>query len=57
MHILSKLTLLLASTITAQSALAHNTVIHCGKMLDIKAGVWRERVSITIENNSVKYIV
>jgi imidazolonepropionase-like amidohydrolase len=56
MHMLSKLTLLLASTITAQSALAHTTVIHCGKMLDIKAGVWRERVSITIENNSVKSI-
>ena len=28
-------------------------IINCGQLLDIKAGVWREKVSITIENGNV----
>lgn len=60
---LTRLTFLIATAITAtlssagaSHAIAGTTVINCGKLLDVKAGVWRERVSITIENNSVKSI-
>ena len=31
-------------------------IINCGQLLDIKAGTWREKVSITVENGSVKSI-
>lgn len=30
--------------------------VNCGRMLDVKAGVWREKVTIFIENGSVKAI-
>lgn len=56
MHKLTKLAFLIATTTCVTSAIAGTTVINCGKLLDVKAGVWRERVSITIENNSVKSI-
>lgn len=56
MYKLTKLAFLIATTTCVTSAIAGTTVINCGKLLDVKAGVWRERVSITIENNSVKSI-
>jgi imidazolonepropionase-like amidohydrolase len=30
--------------------------VDCGRLLDVKAGVWRERVSVTIDNGVVKSI-
>ncbi|MFC0130910.1 amidohydrolase [Massilia eurypsychrophila] len=30
--------------------------VDCGRLLDVKAGVWRERVSITVDNGVVKSI-
>ena len=30
--------------------------VNCGRLLDVKAGVWREKVTIFIENGSVKAI-
>ncbi|MFZ6798481.1 amidohydrolase family protein [Undibacterium sp. Di24W] len=56
MHKLTQLAFLIATATCTTSAIAGTTVINCGKLLDVKAGVWRERVSITIENNSVKSI-
>jgi imidazolonepropionase-like amidohydrolase len=56
MQKLTQLAFLIATATCTTSAIAGTTVINCGKLLDVKAGVWRERVSITIENNSVKSI-
>jgi imidazolonepropionase-like amidohydrolase len=52
----TKLAFLIATMAISASSMAGTTVINCGKLLDVKAGVWRERVSITIENNTVKSI-
>lgn len=35
---------------------ANATSVNCGRLLDVKAGVWREKVTIFIENGSVKSI-
>jgi imidazolonepropionase-like amidohydrolase len=56
MHRLTQLAFLIATATCTTSAIAGTTVINCGKLLDVKAGVWRERVSITIENNTIKSI-
>nr|WP_314862185.1 amidohydrolase family protein [uncultured Undibacterium sp.] len=56
MYKLTQLAFLIATVTCSTSAIAGTTVINCGKLLDVKAGVWRERVSITIENNTIKSI-
>jgi len=35
---------------------ANATTVDCGRLLDVKAGVWRENVTVHIENGSVKAI-
>jgi imidazolonepropionase-like amidohydrolase len=30
--------------------------VDCGRLLDVKSGTWRERVSIVIENGTVKSV-
>ncbi len=35
---------------------ANATTVNCGRLLDVKAGVWRENVTVHIENGSVKAI-
>ncbi|MFA9274385.1 MAG: amidohydrolase family protein [Candidatus Aquirickettsiella gammari] len=37
----------------AAPALAATTVVNCGKLLDVKNGVWRDKVSITIEDKKI----
>jgi imidazolonepropionase-like amidohydrolase len=49
MQKLSTLCLLLA----AGSAQAATQTVDCGRMLDVKAGVWREKVSIVIDDGKV----
>ncbi|MES2319636.1 MAG: amidohydrolase family protein [Pseudomonadota bacterium] len=49
MQKLSALCLLLA----ASSTQAATQTVDCGRMLDVKAGVWRDKVSIVIENGKV----
>jgi imidazolonepropionase-like amidohydrolase len=34
----------------AQPAPGASAVLHCGKLLDVRAGVWREKVRVTVEN-------
>ncbi len=34
-------------------AFAGSIVVDCGKLLDVKNGIWRENISVTIENNSI----
>jgi imidazolonepropionase-like amidohydrolase len=38
------------------SAHAATETVDCGRLLDVKSGQWRERVSIVIENGSVKSV-
>jgi imidazolonepropionase-like amidohydrolase len=40
----------------AGAAGAATQSIDCGRLLDVKAGVWRERVTVVVENGSVKSI-
>jgi hypothetical protein len=35
---------------------AATQTVDCGRLLDVKSGTWRERVSIVVENGSVKSI-
>lgn len=37
----------------ATPLLAATTTVNCGKMLDVKSGVWRDKVSITIEDKKI----
>ncbi|MBY0574696.1 MAG: amidohydrolase family protein [Undibacterium sp.] len=37
-------------------AVAGTMIVDCGKLLDVKSGVWRERVSISIDNGVIKAI-
>ncbi len=53
MQKLSSLGLLL---IVGGAAHAAPQTVDCGRLLDVKAGVWRERVSITVDNGVVKSI-
>jgi imidazolonepropionase-like amidohydrolase len=40
----------------AAGAQAATQTVHCGRLLDVKAGVWRDNVSIVIEDGKVKSI-
>ena len=53
MHKLSALSLLFAATGLAQAA---TQTVDCGRLLDVKGGKWLERVSVVVENGSVKSI-
>ncbi|MDQ2990366.1 MAG: amidohydrolase family protein [Pseudomonadota bacterium] len=47
---------LLGLLMMAGAAHAAPVTVDCGRLLDVKAGVWRERVSITVDNGVVKSI-
>ncbi|NML61369.1 amidohydrolase family protein [Massilia sp. RP-1-19] len=53
MQKLSALSLLFAATGLAQAA---TQTIDCGRLLDVKGGKWLERVSVVVENGSVKSV-
>ena len=36
---------------------ASTVTVDCGKLLDVKAGVWRDRVSVVIEDGTIKSII
>ena len=36
---------------------AQQTVIDCGKLLDVKAGVWREKMSVVLDHKLIKSIL
>ncbi|MBX9901420.1 MAG: amidohydrolase family protein [Burkholderiaceae bacterium] len=36
---------------------AATVTVDCGKLLDVKAGVWRDRVSVVIEDGTIKSII
>ena len=38
------------------TASAATQTVDCGRLLDVKAGVWREKVTVHIENGTVKAI-
>ena len=40
----------------ASSAQAATQTVDCGRLLDVKAGVWRDKVSIVIEDGKVKSV-
>ncbi|WP_426172042.1 amidohydrolase family protein [Pseudoduganella sp. R-32] len=42
--------------LTMGAASAATQTVDCGRLLDVKAGVWREKVTVHIENGSVKAI-
>ncbi|MYN03790.1 amidohydrolase family protein [Pseudoduganella sp. DS3] len=42
--------------LVAGAASAATQTVDCGRLLDVKAGVWREKVTVHIENGSVKAI-
>ena len=46
----------LALLLVAGAVHAAPQTVDCGRLLDVKAGVWRERVSITVDNGVVKSI-
>ncbi|CAN7375206.1 amidohydrolase family protein [Pseudoduganella sp. LjRoot289] len=48
------LLLLLNVAVAGTAAAATQTTVDCGRLLDVKAGVWRERVSVVVENGVVK---
>jgi imidazolonepropionase-like amidohydrolase len=47
---------LLGLLMMAGAAHAAPQTVDCGRLLDVKAGAWRERVSITVDNGVVKSI-
>lgn len=53
MHKLKPLLILMTSCVFSAPALATTTVVNCGKLLDVKNGVWRDKVSITIEDKKI----
>ncbi|MGZ8357709.1 MAG: amidohydrolase family protein [Telluria sp.] len=53
MHKLSALGLLLAMSGVSQAA---TQTVDCGRLLDVKAGKWIERVSVVVENGTVKSV-
>ena len=53
MQKLSALSLLFAATGLAQAA---TQTVDCGRLLDVKGGKWLERVSVVVENGSVKSV-
>jgi imidazolonepropionase-like amidohydrolase len=48
---------LLGLLLVLGGAQAAPQTVDCGRLLDVKAGVWRQRVSITVDNGTVKSIV
>lgn len=48
---------LLALGLCSAPSFAQQTVVDCGKLLDVKAGVWRDKMSVVIENKQIKSIV
>ncbi|MBR7801229.1 metal-dependent hydrolase family protein [Undibacterium fentianense] len=40
----------------AAPSFAATTVLECGKLLDVKSGTWRDKVSITIDNKTITSI-
>ncbi|RSZ59561.1 amidohydrolase family protein [Massilia atriviolacea] len=52
MHKLSAIGILLA----CGSAQAATQTIDCARLLDVKAGVWREKVSIVVEDGAIKSV-
>ena len=42
--------------VAASSAQAATQTVDCGRLLDVKAGVWRDKVSIVIEDGKVKSV-
>ncbi|MES2901707.1 MAG: amidohydrolase family protein [Pseudomonadota bacterium] len=52
MQKMSALVLMLA----AGGAQAATQTVNCGRLLDVKAGTWREKVSIVVENGKIKSI-
>lgn len=56
MHKLKPLLVLMTScvfTATFAAPALATTVVNCGKLLDVKNGVWRDKVSITIEDKKI----
>jgi len=47
---------LLGALLAAGVASASPVTLDCGRLLDVKAGVWRERVSITVDNGKIASI-
>ena len=47
---------MLGALLAAGVASAAPVTVDCGRLLDVKAGVWRERVSITVENGKIAAI-
>lgn len=47
---------LLLGILASAAVSAQTSTIDCGKLLDVKAGTWRENVSITVENKLIKSI-
>ncbi|MES3022221.1 MAG: amidohydrolase family protein [Pseudomonadota bacterium] len=42
--------------LVVQGAYAAEVSVDCGRLLDVKAGVWRERVTVVVENNTIKSV-
>lgn len=53
MNKLKSMSLAIACCALATPVFAASTVVNCGKLLDVKNGVWRDKVSVTIENNQI----
>ncbi|MBC3872836.1 metal-dependent hydrolase family protein [Undibacterium flavidum] len=53
MRKLNPFLVLLTGCVIATPALAATTVVNCGKLLDVKNGVWRDKVSVTIEDKKI----
>ncbi len=51
-----KTLILFGLTLAASTAQAATQTVDCGRLLDVKAGVWRERVSIVIEDGIIKSV-
>ena len=47
---------ILGLVLAAGSVQAATQTVDCGRLLDVKAGVWREKVSIVIEDGKVKSV-
>lgn len=56
MRAMSALGLLLVLSGTTAAAGAATQTIDCGRLLDVKAGVWREKVTVTVENSVIKSV-
>ncbi|HEY5800041.1 MAG TPA: amidohydrolase family protein [Burkholderiaceae bacterium] len=48
--------LLTLTLLASASATAATVTVDCGKLLDVKAGKWREKVSVVIDNGVIKSV-